>query len=107
MARPIDSNAPGPKRRKSDEEEVVAPAPIAAAAPLHVGPGHEVRLAALVQPPLEDDLHLGAALEELAEDGNQPLAVAGDDQDRMIVPMLARRTGGADAVRDGGIVRTE
>ena len=64
-------------------------------------------MSALVLPPLEDDLDLGAALEELAEDGDQRLAVAGDDQDRMIVPMLARGADGADAVRDGGIVRTE
>ena len=54
--------------------------------------------------PLDDDLHRGAALEELAEDRHHRLAVAGDDQHGGLVPVLAGRAGQADPVRHGRLV---
>jgi hypothetical protein len=70
---PIDSSEEGGKpgnqsRARSSRRRLVAPA-----APLH--PRYERRLAPLVRAPLEDDLHLGQAVEELAQTGEHGLAL--------------------------------
>jgi hypothetical protein len=71
----IDSSAEREGSRESEEDEVVAAPPVAAAAAL-AGGGGALGLPPFVGAPLQDDRHFGDPVEEVAEDGDQALALA-------------------------------